>query len=416
MKEIFKENKKLLSNIVYSGVFQFGNWLIPLLTTPYLIKVVGIEKFGLISFALTFYIYLFTIVDYGFNISATRDIAVNKNDKVFLSKYVANIFAARLILCLVCLLILVICVTFVPKFHNNAYVFFLGFSIVIGRTFFPNWFFQGIEEIRVIALLNFVTQIIFLFFLITFIDTKEEYLYVIFLQGIGSIFSSFIAIIIMYRRIDFYIPSRYELKKVFKEGVYSFITTASIVGYTRVNIILLAFLTNDTVTGYYSAIERIFFFLRQIIGTVVATIYPRVCYLTTVSHDKVREFFKSIYLYFIILIIVTALTLFFMANFICLHFIGNNYSFCVDVIRILAMSLIIIIFNTAYHTLMTAYGLNKLNAKVYLIAFFLNIFVNFFLVKFFGIYGSAFGVIIIESFITITFMYLMEKKYNYSLI
>lgn len=413
---IFIENKKLFHNIAYSGIFQIGNWLIPLLTTPYLINIIGIDKFGLISFTLTFFIFLFTITDYGFNISATRVFAMSKKDNEYLSVYFSQVMLAKIVLCATSLIILFICCCTFKKFNNNLTFFLLSSLIVIGRSLLPNWYFQGIQEIRVVAILNFITQIIFLVLVIIFIRKPADYIYVIFIQGIGSIVISCIALKIAYKKINFIIPKLYSLKHTLLEGFYPFLTSASVMGYARINILVLGFLVNDTITGYYGAVERIIFIIRQIIGTVVSTIYPRVCYLTTISHQKVREFFHKVYLYFIIFIFIISSFIFFFSSDIVKIIIGTNIEVCTNILKILTLSLLIIIINTAYHSMMTAYGFNKVNAYVYFFAFFLSIFLNFILIHFFSVYGAALAVILIETFVTISFIIIMEKKYNCSLI
>lgn len=413
---IFKENKKLFSNIAFSGIFQMGNWLIPLLTTPYLIKTIGIEKFGLVSFALTFFIYLFTITDYGFNISATRIFAMNRDEIEQQSAFFAQIMLARLVLCLISFIILLICCLTINKFIYNQTFFLFSFFIVLGRALFPNWYFQGTEEIKVIAILNFFTQLIFLALLLFFIKHPSDYLYVIFIQGMGSILVSFIALKIAYSKIIFIVPSLKILPKTLFEGFYPFLTTASIIGYTRINILLLGLLTNDITTGYYGAVERIVFFIRQIIGTVVTTIYPRVCYLATVSHQKVKEFFHKVYIYFILFVFVVSFFMFLFSNEIVSLLIGANIEMCSSILKILTLSLLVVIINTAYHSVMTAYGFNKSNALVYFAAVFLNIISSYILIRIFSANGAAFSVVFIETFVTTSFIIIMKKKYNYTLI
>ena len=85
-KRIIKlENyKALASNFLSLSVLQLATYLFPLIVTPYIAKTIGLEKYGLIAFAASFCMYFTTFVDFGFNYSATRDVAKNQKDNLIL--------------------------------------------------------------------------------------------------------------------------------------------------------------------------------------------------------------------------------------------------------------------------------------------------------------------------------------------
>ena len=88
-----KNNTALLKNISYLGVVQGLNYILPLITLPYLVRVIGVEKFGVISLATAVISFFLVITDYGFNYTATREVALNKNN----NEELVNIFSSVMI-------------------------------------------------------------------------------------------------------------------------------------------------------------------------------------------------------------------------------------------------------------------------------------------------------------------------------
>ena len=109
-KFIAGDNKRVLTNFLSLSVLQGTNLLLPLITFPYLVRVLGIEKFGLISFALATVAYFEIITDYGFDLSATRQISINRNNKEKIVSVYSAVLSIKAILSLVSLVLLTILV------------------------------------------------------------------------------------------------------------------------------------------------------------------------------------------------------------------------------------------------------------------------------------------------------------------
>ena len=138
-----ENSKKISANFMYLSILQGMNLILPLITFPYLVRVLGIENFGLLMFAQAFIVYFTMIVDYGFNLSGIREVSSNRNNKSKLIKIFSSIMIARFILALVGLIFLTIIVFSFEKFSQNWELYYLTFGIVIGTALFPTWFFKG---------------------------------------------------------------------------------------------------------------------------------------------------------------------------------------------------------------------------------------------------------------------------------
>ena len=138
-----EDKKRLLSNFFSLSVLQAFTYILPLLTLPYLVRNLGIDKFGLVMFSQAFIMFFSILVDYGFNLSATREISIHRDNKEKITEIFSTVIMIKVILIIVSFLILSILVFSFEIFLNNYKLYFFTFLMVIGQALFPVWYFQG---------------------------------------------------------------------------------------------------------------------------------------------------------------------------------------------------------------------------------------------------------------------------------
>src|SRR5690606_9156659 len=156
-----KDARTLITNFGYLSILQIAGYIFPLITIPYLSKTIGVEGFGKIAFASAVMVWFQTVSDWGFNYTATRDIARNKDSKEKVSEIFSNVFWARIILIIICFFILVALILIIPKFRDNTSILLVSYLLVPGYIMYPDWFFQAIEKMRYITIMNIISKIIF---------------------------------------------------------------------------------------------------------------------------------------------------------------------------------------------------------------------------------------------------------------
>ena len=344
LKNIFKskEYKRILENMISLTGLQFASYILPLITLPYLTLVLGPEKFGLTQYAISLITYFQFFTDYGFNLSATRELAICRDDNQKISQIFSSVMFIKLCLCILSFIILLLIVMFIPKFNEDSYVYILTFGMVIGYMLFPTWLFQGLEYMRYTSILNIIGKIVFTVLIFIFIHDTTDYMLVPLINSLGYILVGILGIYIALTKfnIKITIPSIRDIKYHLREGWYVFISTIAINMYTTTNTFLLGLLTNNTLVGYYSIAEKIILAVNGLLNPISQALYPFIS-RTVKTDDKTRsiEFIRKITKIMTLVGIVLSAGLFIFAKPIILLLFGQSYVNSVIILQIILITL-----------------------------------------------------------------------------
>lgn len=414
-KYLKKDYKILISNIFFSGFFQIVTYLSPLITTPYLVRVIGIEKFGLISFATVFFTYIYSITDFGFMVTANREVAINKDSPSQLGKVFINVLSAKLLLGLIAFVVFITSFLFIPKIANNSLLFYWGFSIVIGRILMPNWFFQGLEKMKSLSLINLFSQILFIILIFLFVKYPQHYPRVLFIQGVSYSIASIIGLfwgVFKYLKKEYLVfnlkGTIYQIKTAFPV----FIISLSSISYNNANIFILGLFTNNTLVGYFSLADKVITLIKQCIGGLGIALLPSISRLTKQTYKEVELFFQKFYLFFVIVIIILSVVIAFFSQKIILVLTGHSQLESEKILFYLSGTLIIIILSSIPYLILLSYDKKKGISIIIMIGSILNLFFNFLLVPLFSIEGTIWSIYLTEVFIFAGYLFIFNKVRN----
>ena len=133
LREKLSRNKTVLANFSYLSILQVFTILFPLLTYPYLLRIIGLDLYGVIVFAQTIIAYVSLVINFGFNMSGAKNVAVYKGNKERLSRIVSSTYLCKFILWLICLIVYFSVISIVPFFKDHYWVYALTFLLKIGR-------------------------------------------------------------------------------------------------------------------------------------------------------------------------------------------------------------------------------------------------------------------------------------------
>jgi len=405
--------KRLTENFLSLLILQGLNYILSLVTFPYLVRILGPEKFGLIAFAQAFVAYFQILTDYGFNLSATREISINRENKQKVNEIFSSVMTVKLFLCLLSFLILSIFLIFIPKFRNDWLIYIFTFGMVLGNVLFPVWFFQGMEQMRYITILHIIAKTIFTISIFVFVKKMSDYLYVPLINSLGYLTAGILSLWVVNKEfgVKFVLPTLDAIKNQLKEGWHIFISTVAISLYTTSNTFILGLFTSNTIVGYYSAAEKIVRAIQGLLTPVSQTVYPYISKLASESKEKAISFIRKIVKVVGGGTFVVSFLLFTFAVPIVNIVLGKQYQQSIIVLRILAfLPFIIGLSNVFGIQTMLPFNFKESFSKILILAGILNVGLAFILVPFFHHIGISIAVVATEIFVTISMFFYLQRK------
>lgn len=256
---MFSTKKVLLVNFSALSAVQVANYIIPLIVLPYLVRVIGPERFGILAFAQAVVLYFTLISDLGTNLYAPREIAILKDKKEALSDFVSGLLTLKTVLFVCGVSLYALAVILVPRFRDEWLVFCFSAGYILANTFMPVWFFQGIEKMVSITVCILGTRLLSMILIFIMIREAHHYVYVPLINSGGSLAGVILLFVAMYFKegVRLKRPNMQQLQRISKESFPLFISNVAISTYSGINTVILGFLTSDAVVGYYSAAEKL---------------------------------------------------------------------------------------------------------------------------------------------------------------
>lgn len=390
-------NKTIITNFSFLSIFQIFALLSPLITYPYLIRVVGLEKYGVVIFAQALVSYFSLIINFGFNISGPKDVAICRNEHKTLSEFVSSIYIIKSLLWVLCFIVYMALIFSSDFFHDNLIVYIFTFFITLNDVFFPAWFFQGIEKMKYITYVNLFVRSLFIIAIFILIKGPSDYVFIPLLNSVGALIGGVISTYLVFKKegVDFIHVPKALIFIRFKEGVTLFISTISQQVYLYMNKLIIGkFLGMQEVTIYDLA-EKITLIMKTLIGTIAQATFPKI------SREKSISYINKVMLLVVSLVALIYLIIFFTSGQVVLFFTGQELPVAKSIIRILGLSAIFIGFNVFLGgNRLIPFGFNKqymfitvANSGVYLLCI-----ASLFLFDIINIYTITITFVFVEAF------------------
>jgi PST family polysaccharide transporter len=280
--------KPMAQNFVALVLLQGVNYLMPLLSFPFLFRVLGVEYWGLVSFGYTVIQYFVMLTDFGFNLSGTRYISTHRESPEAINRYLNSAYICRFLLASISFLILLALTCFVEKFRQESLFFISYFGIVAGNMLFPLWYFQGMEKMKYITVFNIIAKSVSFIPFFIFIRKPQDYILVPVFYSIGFVLAGLISTYIIYFREKrkWFIPAFKEIRYVFSDSFTYFLSRLSVSMFTHINTLVLGFVCGNAAVGYYSAAEKLYQAYNQLLIPFSGVLFPHIAKTQDVSFFK----------------------------------------------------------------------------------------------------------------------------------
>lgn len=337
-----KDARTVAGNFMWLSLLQVAGYVFPLITMPYLARVIGVEGFGKIAFAMAVMVWIQTIADWGFNLTATREVAQNRDDANKVSEIFSNVLWARCLLMGLSFVVLLLLIVAIPTFRENWEVLLVSFLIIPGHILFPDWFFQAVEKMKYITVLNVLTKLIFTLAIFVFIKEPGDYILQPLLSALGFAVSGVIALYIILRRWGYklYAPKFGTIIETIKSSTDIFINNLAPNLYNSLSVVLLGIFSGGIANGIYDGANKFINIVCNILNALTRAFFPFLA--------RKKEHFSMYVKIVLSIAVVTSAAMWFAAPWLVDILLSPEFSESVIPIRILSISLIFYVMSSAY--------------------------------------------------------------------
>lgn len=389
------------------------SYLIPLITLPYLVRVLDPVGYGSLGFSLAIVQYCCMLTDYGFNLSATQQIAVHRDEKHKVSKLFWSVLCCKVGMAMLSVLAVSIAVYFVPKLNDLSLIIYSGLLMVLGNVLFPTWLFQGKEKMGWIAISNITARLLAIPLIFIFVNKPEHAYIAALISSLTIILASCIGLYFVWRQkwVVWYQPTLADLSEVLRDGWHVFISSAAISLYTTSTTVILGFISGPMAVGYFVAADKLRQAVLGLITPFFQALYPRVNAIMAKSRLEGFLLIRKILKWQSIFTFALSLVMFITAPLMISLAYGEQYDAAVPVLLLMAwLPFVIGLSNVFGMQTLLVLGYKETFSKILMMAGLIHVVLNLPLTYYNAEVGAAISVLLTEIIVTTMMLVVIAKK------
>lgn len=327
-------NTKIVNNTIMLMIFNISKILFPFITLPYLTRVLSTDTYGVVTYVKTIMNYMQIFVDFGFVLSATKDIVKTKNNKEKMEYVIGDTMIARIILGGVGFLIVILLSLALPILRENILYTILSYVVVFESVFLMDFLFRGMENMHVITIRFIVMKTISTILTFFLIKSDANLL----LIPILDILSSLVAILLVSFEIkklhvNMHFSGIKNAIRSIKDSFIYFLSDVASTSFNAFSTIIIGIYISTTEVAYWGI-------CMQIVGTIQACytpisggIYPEM--IKSKNINLIRKVIKI----FLPIVILGCILAYFLAEPGMMILGGEEYLQAVPIFRLLIPAL-----------------------------------------------------------------------------
>jgi len=398
-----QDTKVFLSNLFHLSFLKGVSRVLPLITTPLLIRKLGLENFGILEFTKALSFYFTTFISYGFRYSATKYISLHKQDKTIIGQILSSVYLIKLVAIIISFFIALGLIWLVPSIKQDKLYLLAFFPVVIASTLFPTFVFQGLEKMKWLTSLNLATKSLFLVGIFTLIHQPTDAILLPILLATVDIIRLAIAIYLVYYKlgVKFCLPTRPMVVLQLKEGVHIFFPELATMFYSRLPALFLRFFLGAKAVAIYSLGDKL-------VRTTLGMIDPFTQALYPVAHKKLMvdtqvglRFIGRVAIFSVVFLAVVGVLYWYFADPIIQALSGNVMPDVVLILKLHAfLPCIVILSNIVGIGILLPMQAGYKYTLTLLVAGIFCVGLHFVLVPRLQAQGAAWAILVAESFAT----------------
>ena len=404
------------NSVFYNVLLAISQVFFPLITFPYLARTLGPEHVGVLNFAESIAKYFVMLAALGIPIYGIREIAKVQNELKERTKIFAEIFTINLICTLGLSFIFLAAVFFIPQLNKEKVLFYWTIAYFIFQVFYLEWFFNGMNQFKFIAIRQFIIRFFFIIFVFILIKSQFDYVNYMRMQfGLSVLLA-----IINFNNLSKHIAlnkasfSNLDLKKHIKPLLYIFLTIFSISIYFSLDTILLGFLANNESVGYYSTALKLNKLIIAVFGAVTVAIFPSLINLYHSQQiEKFRELIRQVF-FVLVSLSIPAIVIFISCAKEIVHVLfSQNFDRSILPLQITAPLILIVSLSSIFgFQVLSALAKDRQILYSAIIGMSVSIVLSILLVPTLMEVGEAITILVTELSVSVSFIYFTKKYFK----
>ncbi|MCG9632636.1 oligosaccharide flippase family protein [Vibrio sp. Isolate30] len=406
---------KIVSNSIHLLLLQILTYVLPLVTTPYLIRVLGVDNYGQIMLAMSAIVYVNIITDYGFKLTATKQISqCGRGEISKLSDIFSRVIYAKVFINFICFIIYFSILIMFDIEREIRNIFLLAYGMTISQLLLPVWFFQGIQEMKYISIFNGMSKLFYTLCIFLFLNSEDDTVLVPLINSSISIIFSLLSVVFAFRKYNLFIcPFSFtKLKDSLFDGWYIFLQQLYSSLYGPINVLLLGYFTTNTIVGTFSIAQTLVSIPGMVVIVVGQAIYPHMSKLYT--SDKVGYFcfLKKIAIAIIAYSILSTVMVYFIGSYAIEIFVGEPESNVNEILDVLLLGLLFSSFSQLITQVYVTTGKERVLSKISFFVMVCSLILSPFTIYNFGVIGLSIYIVLRQSIVFFLSLFFLRKVIN----
>lgn len=294
-----------MQNFSYVTILQLFTLLAPLITYPYLVRVLGQNLYGIVLTAQMLASYVSMVIDFGSNEVCAKHVSIYRDNKSKLSEILSAVLCTRFILWVASFFVYSVVVILVPSYREYALLFFISYFLSIQEFLFPQFFFQGIEQMKFTTYITIIIRLFFICLVFFIVKDESDVLMVPILYSVGYFLGGLASLFIIRNKMDvhFQRPTFEQMKFYVKDSSAIFATNMICTIKDKFNYLLVGLFSGMSNVVVYDLGLKINGFIEKPAGIVRVVLFPRMAKSRNVETLKKTIYITVIFVSLMVLIV-----------------------------------------------------------------------------------------------------------------
>lgn len=409
-------NKKLS---IYSLLFfikQFFSTLVPLLTVPYVSRILTIESIGVANYSSSIVSYFTLIAIFGVNVYGVREIGKIKNNKSKVKRVVSELSTINLCMLFFSYICLLFLVYIIPSFYEIRIAILISSIQIFFYAFSWEWFLNAYEEYLFSAVINIISNILIAVSTFTLIKSDSDVYKYIVIMYIGIVFNSLIS----YAYIKHKYTIKLSIKKIkyieLSSMIYIFLNTLLQTIYVNIDTVMIGIIMDNYNVGLYSSSVKIYTICKTILSIPISISISRCSYLFfNKLIEEYKKLLENLFNILLLILVPSCIGLALLSGNILEMIFSERYASATTSLFFLSFSMLFSVLNIFINSLvLIPQNKEKFLMKISCVSSCVNLILNFILIPMFGINGAAFSTMISELIIVLFSSRILLKNIKFS--